>query len=296
MYTRIGAVHYGAKMQEEETYRELYDSLLKWFTSHSKVWVAFSGGCDSSLLLHSACESLTVDNVVAVTADSPSFGRSEFKSSRDLASNLGVRHLIVETDELDDVNYYSNGPDRCYFCKYKFYSTLFERIRSEGEEDTLTIVDGNNLDDLSDIRPGLRAAEEFGILHPFVELGFSKKMIRDISRYNGLSTADKPEMACLSSRISTGIVITKKKLKMVERAEEVIVERGFIGARVRYHEIARVGCGDAKLILARIECDDLVVNYPSSSNYLQSINSSLREIGFDYVTLDLGGYKKGGRT
>ena len=243
-----------------------------------KVLVAFSGGVDSSFLLHVAAGELG-DRALALTTHSPTAPADDEAMACRLAAEFGVRHLLIDANELEIPGYAANPIDRCFFCK----GNLYEICRTEAERlGIVAIVDGVNLDDLGDYRPGLRAAEQHRIRHPLAEVGLSKAEIRALSRAAGLPTADKPSSPCLSSRFPYGTEITVDGLHRVAEAERVLRDLGFRECRVRFHDpIARIEVPSADLSrLAQADIRDEVV-------------AKLRAIGFRYVTLDLQGFRSG---
>jgi pyridinium-3,5-biscarboxylic acid mononucleotide sulfurtransferase len=252
------------------------------------VMVAFSGGADSSLLLAAAVEALG-DRAVAATGVSPSLAERELQDARELAAELGARHLVVPTHEQERPGYLANGPDRCYFCKAELFEVLAPLAASEG----LALAVGTNSDDLGDWRPGQRAAAERGVRTPLVAAGFSKRDVREASRRMGLRTHDKPAAACLASRVAYGIQVTPARLSRVERAEALV--RSVIAAaaeaggsapraqlRVRDH-------GD----LARVEVSPAALPLLLGDGTRQRLVEGLRQLGFAYVTVDLEGFRSG---
>lgn len=243
-----------------------------------RVLVAFSGGVDSSFLLHVAAAELGAD-ALALTTRSPTAPEEDEAMARELAGLLGVRHLLVDANELEIPGYAANPIDRCFFCKDNLYVVC--RAVAEREE-IAAIVDGVNLDDLADYRPGLRAAEAQGIRHPLAEVGLGKAEIRDLSRRAGLPTADKPSSPCLSSRFPYGTPITLDGLRRVAAAERVLRELGFRECRVRAHDpIARI----------EVPADELA--RLAEPAVREAVVRELRAVGFRYVTLDLQGFRSG---
>ncbi len=239
--------------------------------------VAFSGGVDSSLVLALAARALPKDRVLAVTSNNETYLPSELDLAREFAASLGVEHVVVNTRELDDPNYAKNPTNRCYFCKSTLYSDLSEMAKERGYG---CVVDGANADDEGDYRPGRKAAKELGVLSPLSLLGVGKEEVRELAQYLGLPSWDKPALACLSSRFPYGHEITPEKLAQVTRAEEFMRGRGYEQVRVRHHgEIARLEVGPEELERAFAERGE--------------ISSELKDAGFLYVALDLGGYKSG---
>ena len=243
------------------------------------VLVAYSGGIDSTVVLKVAYDQL-LDRAVGVTAISPTFPAVELDSATRVAKEIGVRHELVQTDQLLISAFTENDANRCFHCKTDLYHLLGKLREARA---TAVIVDGTNLDDLSDDRPGLRAAREWGVRSPLVEANLSKAEIRSLAKDLGLSNWDKPAAACLSSRIPRGITITREKLSRVEQAEEVLLAEGFRHCRVRDHgEIARIEVGQDEL--ARI----------IEGERGTRISRHVKELGFRFVAIDLDGYRPGG--
>jgi pyridinium-3,5-biscarboxylic acid mononucleotide sulfurtransferase len=239
--------------------------------------VAFSGGVDSSLLLTVAVEVLGA-RVLAVTATSETYPERELIEARSLARQLAVRHREVVSEELDIPEFKHNPRNRCYYCKKE----LFGKLRAIAAEEGLShVLDGTNIDDRSDHRPGRQAAEELGVRSPLDEAGFTKDDIRELSRQLGLPSWDKPAFACLSSRFPYGTAITAERVNRVGRAEEALRELGFRVLRVRYHDsVARLELGPEEFALA---CGPL----------RDEVCRLVMESGFVYVAIDLQGYRTG---
>jgi uncharacterized protein len=236
--------------------------------------VAFSGGVDSTLVLKVARDVLA-DNVIAVTALSESLPAGELEEAEGLAKSIGVKHFVIRTFETSDTSYLANAANRCYFCKTEMYARIGEFAREQGIE---VILDGLNVDDLTDRRPGRAAAIEHGVVSPLVEANLTKTEVRELSREFDLPTWDKPALACLSSRIPHGTPITLQSLSQVDRAETFLRTLGVGQVRVRHH-------GDT----ARIEVE------PSDFSLLHAhrsvIEAQLAAIGFSRVEIDPEGYR-----
>jgi len=241
--------------------------------------VAFSGGVDSTLVLALAHEVLG-EKALAVTAQSASVPNREMQASRQLAEEIGARHLVIKTEEMSNPEYQANPVNRCYHCKTELYSSL---KKVAGQENISHILNGINTDDLGDYRPGLDSAREQGVRSPLVEAEFSKKDVRDLSRMMELSIWNKPAMACLSSRIPYGQPVTVEKLSRVEQAEDLLLSLGFKQVRVRH-----IGTQ------ARIELGkDEMPRYQSDESIQESVQEKLKALGFSDVLLDPEGYRMG---
>ncbi len=241
------------------------------------VVVAFSGGVDSTFLLKMALEALGTAKVLAVTGQSPTYPAWEFKEARELAHTLGARQLIVATEELAKDDFAANPPERCYFCKQELFTRLGQIA---AQEKANYILDGTNLDDLGDFRPGRKAAQELGIRSPLLEAGLTKEDIRFFSRHLGLTTWDKPACACLGSRFPYGTRITKDKLSQVERGEDYLRSLGFRQFRLRHHgDVVRIEIGSE--------------DFPRLLAQAPEVARELKTAGFTYVALDLEGYRTG---
>src|SRR4051794_5669731 len=258
-------------MNEKE--RALRENL----SSLGSVIVAYSGGVDSAYLAWVAHDTLG-SRAVAITADSPSYPAHHRRMALEVAERFGLHHEIIQTSELERPEYRANPANRCYFCKHELYTHLSRIAADRGA----VIVDGSNADDRGDYRPGRQAAREFGVRSPLDEVNLTKDEIRDLSRQAGLPTWDEPASACLSSRIPYHSEVTGEKLRMIERAERALRERGFRVCRVRHHdELARIEIGASELPRA-LEPDTR-----------EAIVSDLKAAGYRYVTIDLQGYRTG---
>jgi uncharacterized protein len=256
--------------------RERLLTILRGFRS---VAVAFSGGVDSTVVAKAAQLALG-ERACAVTADSPSVARSELHQAVELAQQIGIRHQVIGTSEFSNSDYVRNDGSRCYFCKSELYSRMEELLPTLGVE---VICSGANLDDRGDYRPGLKAASEHAVRHPLQEAGFCKVDVRALAEFWGLSNAQKPASPCLSSRLAPGVEVTPERTNRVEEAEAYLRSLGCRESRVRLHE------GE----LARIEIprDDLPRFLDSSVR--EGLISTLRNLGFNFVTLDLEGFRSG---
>ena len=242
------------------------------------VIVAYSGGTDSAFLSALSNEVLG-GSALAVTAKSPSLAPSELEHATALASELGLNHRVIETAEVQRADYQANTPSRCFFCKDELYTHL-SRLADEERYDW--IANGTNVDDLGDFRPGLKAANQYGVRSPLVEAGLSKSEVRSLSRDRGLTTWDKPAQACLSSRIPYGTVVTVEALERIAKAEEFLRGLGIRQLRVRHHDT-----------VARIEVEPHELNLLTDPGTRGQITRYFRSIGYAYVTVDLDGFRSG---
>lgn len=240
--------------------------------------VAFSGGVDSTFLMKVAHDELG-DRALAVTAISESISPTEVDESRQLALQVGASHRFVHTREIEREEYAANNPDRCFYCKDTLFQTLGPMAGTEGYA---FVVDGFNVDDRGDYRPGRQAAKQHGVRSPLDEAGLTKAEIRHFSQQLGLPTWDKPAMACLSSRIQYGERVTHDKLRQIDAAEQFLRSLGYRQCRVRHHDkIARIELPREEL--ARVFLED----------HHEPIVARLKELGYAYVTLDLQGFRSG---
>ncbi|MDR1863762.1 MAG: ATP-dependent sacrificial sulfur transferase LarE [Treponema sp.] len=256
---------------------EKYQHLLDYISSLGSAAVAFSGGVDSSFLCHAAVAALG-KKAAAVTIVSPMLPKSERDCAGDIARRLGIEHILVEEPEIDE-EVAANPRERCYFCKKIEFGNI---LKAAAERGIAAVLDGSNMDDMGDYRPGLKALEELRILSPLREAELTKSEIRELSRRFGLPTWDKPAFACLASRIPYGERIDREKLGRVEKAEDRLRAKGFRQFRVRSH-------GD----LARIEVAGEERRRFFSEAMLDEISREFKSLGFLYVAFELEGYAMG---
>ena len=258
------------------------EQLRELIRSYSSCLVAYSGGVDSAFLARVVRDVLG-DRSLAVIADSPSLPRRELAEALEVAERFQISVRVVQTREFDNPNYLANPNNRCYFCKHELFTELERLAKAEGYA---AIAYGENASDLGDFRPGAKAAAEFQVCAPLKEVGLTKAEIRELSAQLGLPTADKPQMACLSSRIPHGEHVTPEKLDMVEQAECFLRDLGFYDVRVRHHELKNGH-------LARIEVGATELPKLLASKIYLRVAEALKEIGYAHVTLDLEGYRRG---
>ncbi|MBC5685975.1 ATP-dependent sacrificial sulfur transferase LarE [Roseburia sp. NSJ-9] len=266
-------------MELQDKYKKLQDYLRDL----GSVAVAFSSGVDSTFLLAAAIDTLGKENVMAVTTSSCSFPERELKEAQAFCKERGIRHVITASEELDIDGFRHNPKNRCYLCKHE----LFEKILAiAGENHLAAVVEGSNMDDNGDYRPGLLAVAELGIKSPLRAAELDKEDIRALSKQMGLPTWDKQSFACLSSRFVYGETISEERLGMVDKAEQLLLDMGFHQVRVRIH-------GEGQETMARIEVLPQEIALLVEDAKREKIYSYFKEIGFAYVTLDLGGYHMG---
>jgi len=258
--------------------QEKFNILQEYLKSLGSVAVAFSSGVDSTFLLKAAHDALG-DKAIAVTARSCSFPERELQEAINFTKNNKITHEIFDSEELKNEEFSKNPANRCYICKHEIFSNIKDIAAKRGINE---VVEGSNVDDLVDYRPGLVAIEELGIKSPLRHAGLTKGEIRELSKDLGLETWDKQSFACLVSRFPYGQRITKEKLKMVDEAEQLLIDMGFRQLRVRHHEN-----------LARIEVDEMQFPKIMDKETRELIYNRFKEIGFTYVSLDLLGYRTG---
>jgi len=284
-----------------------FEKLRELLRSYRSCLVAYSGGVDSVFL---ACVARQVlgDKSLAVIADSQSLPRREFEEAIELGKQFNFPVRVVHTREFDNPSYLSNPSNRCYFCKHELFTELAPVARAEG---FAVIAYGENASDIGDYRPGAQAAAEFQVRAPLKEAGLTKADIRELSASLGLPTADKPQMACLSSRIPYGEAVSPEKLRMIEAAENVLRDLGFFDVRVRHHELGpavktatapQTEPGNlpnlnfrpaAPQYLARIEVGPAEMSKFLANGATAAVAEALKKIGYAHITLDLQGYRRG---
>jgi uncharacterized protein len=282
---------------------EKYLKLQALLKSYGSCLVAYSGGVDSAFLARVAHDVLGAKALAAI-ADSPSLPRRELEEALAIADRFQFPVRVVRTREFENPSYLANPDNRCYFCKHELFTELAPLATTEGFS---VLAYGENASDIGDFRPGAQAAAEFQVRAPLKEAGLTKSEIRDLSAQLGLPTADKPQMACLSSRIPYGEAVTEEKLKMIEQAENTLRDLGFHDVRVRHHELAAVpsrAFADSKPVspkssqksvshLARIEVGITELRRFLEDDAATKVAEALKKIGYRHITLDLQGYRRG---
>jgi pyridinium-3,5-biscarboxylic acid mononucleotide sulfurtransferase len=242
-----------------------------------RVLVAYSGGVDSTFLLKCCVDTLGRENVLALIGVSPSYPAREMEEAKEYAALIGADYVCVETSEMEDANFVRNPRERCYYCKLNLFGKAEEVAKEKG---FTYILEGSNLDDMDDFRPGRKACAERGVVSPILAANLTKAEVRELSKSLGLPTHDKPSLACLASRVPYGVAIDVSLLKKIELSEEFLKSLGVKQARVRSH-------GD----MARIEVTD--PDFDVVAAHREKIAGRLKEYGFTYVALDLKGYRTG---
>ena len=263
---------------DQEIARQKHEVLVSILKKIRSLVVAFSGGVDSSYLLAVAHDILK-EKVIAATAESMIHPLKEIEEAGNFAHNRDIRHIVFKSTEMEIHDFVKNGPDRCFHCKQQMARALFAIAAKEGIKH---VAHGANVDDLSDYRPGFKAAQKAGMIAPLIDAGLAKDEIRFLSRNLGLSTWDRPQMACLASRIPYGSTITEEKLMMIDQAENFLLEQGLKEVRVRHHES-----------VARIEAPGQEVEKLVSGKLKHAVVEEFHRIGFNHIAVDLEGYVPG---
>jgi uncharacterized protein len=264
----------------EDSKQSRYHLLINWFKSRNcKVIVALSGGVDSALVTLAARQALGKENVLAITANYQTLANEELETAKKVAKEIDVIHHLLEYNELDNPNFTKNDSLRCFHCRNELAINLLKVAK---EKNISLIVDGTNLDDVDDDRPGMIALHSMGIKSPLLEIGMGKKEVRHFAKINNLSVHDKPSNSCLASRVPHGTEINSVKLRRIERCEMIIKKlSGVRQVRVRDHDT-----------IARIEIERSEIIKLCNLDKIDKIVFEIRELGFKHVTLDLEGYGK----
>lgn len=260
----------------KEVYFNKLEQLKNNLQKMGKVAIAFSGGTDSTFLLKVAYDVLG-ENAIAITTNASTFPKIELEQAKQFAEKIGIEHIIIESEEIENEKISKNPNNRCYYCKKEMFSKM-KQIANRKKINYL--LDGSNTDDVSDYRPGMKALRELDIISPLIKVSLNKKEIRELSKMINLDTWNKPAFACLASRFPYGVKITKSRLEQVEKAELHLYHLGMKQFRVRYHnDIARI----------EVSKDDFETVLKNSDE----ITQRFKELGFKYVTLDIEGYRTG---
>ena len=268
-------------IEKENLSTELQEKLTRleeYIRGLGSLAVGFSGGVDSSLLLVVAANVLG-DKAMAITGVDASIPERELKEAKEFCKEREIRHIICKVNPMKEESYRHNSPDRCYFCEHGIFTEIKKIAAENGIE---YVAEGSNMDDLGDYRPGLKAVEELSVKSPLREAGLTKQDIREISKALGLPTWSKPAYACLASRFVYGEEITEEKLRMLDQAEQFLIEQGFLEERVRIH-------GN----IARIEVPAKDIERLASEEIREAVYEKFKALGFMFVTIDMKGYKMG---
>ena len=260
-------------------FHEKRDQLLRRISGFRSCAVAFSGGVDSAVVAKAAHLALG-DRAIAVTAFSASLAEGELDTAVEVARQIGIRHQVIATQEMNSPEYVRNEPDRCYHCKTELYTRLEDLAAQLNVE---AILNGANLDDAGDYRPGMQAAKEHRVYSPLLECGFTKQDVRDLAAEWELPVWNKPASPCLSSRVAYGEEVTPMRLQMIDRAEQFLRDSGFRMLRVRYHR------GD----MARIEVPTDEIARLAAEPFRDQLIEHFLKLGFKFITIDLAGFRSG---
>ena len=264
---------------DEQYTLEMIESVVSFISQFESCVVAMSAGVDSAVVAKAASLALG-SNAMAVTAQSPSLASGELEQAREIAELIGIEHRVLNTSEFSNPNYLRNQGDRCYYCKSELYGQM--RVLADSLDGEI-LLNGTNLDDLGDYRPGLKAARESNVRSPLAECQINKATVRAMARHWHLPTWDKPASPCLSSRVAYGEEVTAERLQMIDLAEQYLRALGIEPVRVRYHR------GD----LARIEVPPQSIESFTNPQAREELEQYFRGLGFQFVTIDLGGFKSG---
>ncbi len=255
------------------------EELLNWFDGKDKVLVALSGGVDSALVAYAAQKALG-ESAAAVTADYKTLSKEELECAKKICIETGIRHIIIEYNELDNPNFVRNDQNRCYHCRTELAEHLLDLCKVEGFD---LIVDGTNIDDLAEYRPGIIALKNNGVQSPLVEMGFTKSDVRNLARVVGLSVHDKPSNSCLASRIPWGNAVTVEKLARIEKCE-IMIKQLFGVRQVRVRDFGN---------RASIEVGEYEINLLDNEQRMSALKHYMKEVGFDHILVDPDGYSPG---
>jgi uncharacterized protein len=260
----------------QELILDKLENLRKILKDMKSVVIAYSGGVDSTFLLKVAKDILG-DKVLTITATSSTYPKSELKETKSFTKKIGVKHIIIHSNEMKNKNFTENTPNRCYYCKIELFSKIKEIAK---ENQIINVIEATNFDDLNDYRPGIKALEKLDIRSPLIESKLTKEEIRSLSKEMNLETWDKLALACLASRIPYGCEITEEKLNQIEKAESVLKKVGINQVRVRHHnQIARIEINKSE--------------FPLLLKNSNKVIDEFKNLGFTYITLDLEGYRIG---
>jgi uncharacterized protein len=269
----------GDKLPMTELQKEKCQKLNDYMKKLGSVAIAYSGGVDSTFLLKVAKDILGNDNVMAITVGGKTMSKREKNESDEFCREEAIKHIVLDVNEFDVEGFSENPKNRCYICKKYLFGRIIEAANANDIE---YVLEGTNVDDIGDYRPGMQAIEELGVLSPLKACGFTKQDIRDVSKELKLSTWKKPSLACLATRIPYGEIITEEKLLMIDMAEQFLLDLGFSQVRVRMHDK-----------LARVEVQQEEIRRFMENEVRIKVVEKLKKIGFTYVAVDMSGYRTG---